>query len=153
MNLDALRDRIQRAEGLRLTPYRDSRGFWTIGRGHLLPQDLTATQRATMVLTREEADALFESDLASAIHGAASFAWWHVLDAERQAVIVEMVFQMGVSGVSEFVRMAEAIKARKFHAAAYEMLDSDWARQTPSRVKHLASAMRDGQWSRAGREV
>jgi GH24 family phage-related lysozyme (muramidase) len=149
MNLDALRDRIKQAEGVRLTPYQDTRGFWTVGIGHLLPQDLTAEQIQSMRLTHEEADALLESDMAAAIRGAASFPWWHVLDAERQAVIVEMVYQLGVSGVTKFVRMAEAIKARKFHAAANEMLDSEWARQTPGRVKRLAKAMRDGQWGRA----
>lgn len=144
MNIDALKAQITEAEGLRLRPYMDTLGHWTVGVGHLLPADLTRDQINSMALTRDEADALLHRDLTVAIHGAESFAWFHTLNDARQAVIVEMVFQLGVAGVAQFVRMAAGIKARDFHLASRSMLESKWATQTPTRVKRLAKAMRDG---------
>jgi lysozyme len=53
---------IRQAEGLRLTPYKDANGFWTVGYGHkILPEDNISPSDT---ITLERAEALFQADLA-----------------------------------------------------------------------------------------
>ncbi len=56
---DKIKEVIKRFEGLRLKAYKDSKGIWTIGYGH------TLNVKPGQVITKEEADELFERDLAS----------------------------------------------------------------------------------------
>ena len=67
-------------------------------------------------------------------------------DDVRQDVIVQMAFQMGVSGVLAFRRAAAALQARDWEGAASAILDSAWARrQTPHRARRLAEQLRTGE--------
>lgn len=53
---------VKRFEGLRLAPYRDAAGFWTIGWGHLVSRDRHAPPPPE--LTEDEAEILLDRDLA-----------------------------------------------------------------------------------------
>jgi lysozyme len=64
-----------------------------------------------------------------------------MLSQYRQAVLIDMSYQLGVTGVLRFTKMWSAIAAGHFKTAAAEMLDSLWARQTPARAKRLAFIM------------
>ncbi len=142
--IDWLKQHLRDEEGWRRKAYRDSLGYWSIGCGHKLPADCPVDEATSWEWTDEQIEAAFEADIAEAIHDAASFGWWHVLNPIRQAVIVAMCFQLGRRGVAGFTRMASAIKASKWHEAAREMLDSKWHRQTPQRANRLAKLMRNG---------
>lgn len=48
-------------ESCRLTPYRDQAGKWTVGWGHLMH----AKDNRTQTITQDEADALFDLELAA----------------------------------------------------------------------------------------
>lgn len=52
---------VKRFEGLRLEPYRDAAGFWTVGYGHLVSRDRGTTRPA--VIDAEQAEALLAADL------------------------------------------------------------------------------------------
>lgn len=58
-------------------------------------------------------------------------------------VLIEMSFQMGVDGVLKFKKTIAALQSDDFDTAADEMLDSRWAKQTPSRAIYLADIVRD----------
>lgn len=64
------------------------------------------------------------------------------LPLSKQMILVEMSYQMGVSGVLNFRKMIGAIKRDDYISASKEMLNSQWATQTPSRAKKLAEIMR-----------
>lgn len=51
------------------------------------------------------------------------------LPLEKQEIIAEMCFQMGVSGVLKFKKMWEALKKFDYETASKQMLDSSWAKQ------------------------
>ena len=53
-------------------------------------------------------------------------------------VIVEMCYQMGVSGFSKFKKTIDHLMRKDYKAASEEMLDSRWAKQTPNRAKKLS---------------
>ena len=62
---------------------------------------------------------------------------WDELPQEMQHVLVNMAFQMGQRGLSNFKNMKAAIEEQDFAKAAVEMMDSRWASQTPERAERL----------------
>ncbi len=128
---------IKRDEGRRLKPYKCTEGYWTIGYGRNL--DVNG-------ITPEEADHIFNNDYDRARDIATLFPCWTTLNGPRQAVLVNMIFQMGAKGVMKFRLMQKALDERDWSRAAEEMLDSKWHRQTPERAERLAIQMRTGKW-------
>ena len=58
-------------------------------------------------------------------------------------VLIEMVFQLGVGGVSKFKKFLANLSTKTYHLAADEMLDSRWAKQTPMRAEKLSYIIRE----------
>jgi lysozyme len=78
--------------------------------------------------------------------GAKALGFWTMLSEPRRAVIISMVFQMGLDGVSRFIKMRAAIMREDWEAVFKEMLNSKWAKQTPGRAGRHAEQMRTGKW-------
>ena len=57
------RQMIRHHEGVRLTPYRDCVGLWTVGVGHLIGDGKTLPSSWDRTLTDEEIDGLLRADL------------------------------------------------------------------------------------------
>lgn len=125
----SLRDRIRKHEGCVTVPYYDSEGIMTVGIGRNLQ---------AVPFSQDEIELMFSNDLRRARAGAKTFECYVDLDPMRQGVLTEMVFQMGVNGVSKFKKFLIAANNHDWAAAAEEMLDSKWAKQTPERAKSLA---------------
>jgi lysozyme len=132
-------------ENCRLTVYDDAtgkpiaagtlvQGNPTIGYGRLLC--------APGGLSNAEAVFLFGTDWATAEAGAKTLPCYSRINAVRQGVLTEMVFQMGIADVRKFAKMLEALDANDFDGAADAMLDSRWADETPERAHRLADLMR-----------
>lgn len=125
----SLRDRIRKHEGCVTVPYYDSEGIMTVGIGRNLQ---------AVPFSQDEIELMFSNDLRRARAGAKTFECYVDLDPMRQGVLTEMVFQMGVNGVSKFKKFLIAANNHDWATAAEEMLDSKWAKQTPERAKSLA---------------
>ena len=125
----SLRDRIRKHEGCVTVPYYDSEGIITVGIGRNLQ---------AVPFSQDEIELMFSNDLRRARAGAKTFECYVDLDPMRQGVLTEMVFQMGVNGVSTFKNFLIAANNHDWATAAEEMLDSKWAKQTPERAKSLA---------------
>lgn len=63
------------------------------------------------------------------------------LPIQAQEILIEMAYQIGVSGVLKFKKTIQSLKNRDYIEAAEEMIDSRWARQTPRRAHELAARM------------
>lgn len=75
-----------------------------------------------------------------------TFPWMlQELDEERQNVVAEMAFQMGVQGVRDFPKMLQALRMEDYETAAKEMLNSSWHKQTKARCEELSEIMRTGK--------
>ena len=72
----------------------------------------------------------------------ARFDWLDSVPREVQGVLVEMSYQMGLSGVSKFKKALHAMQMFQWKLAATELLDSRWAKQTPNRAKELSNIIR-----------
>jgi lysozyme len=138
----SLIDRIKLHEGLRLSPYDDTRGILTIGYGHkILPyedfsSDITAEQAMDMLIR--------DIDRAKA-EITKAFPWILGLDETRLEILMEMVFQLGIGGVRGFPKMLNALREKDYATAAKEMLNSRWHEQTPDRCEELAEIMLSGR--------
>lgn len=151
MNRDQLRDSVKHHEGYRQEPYRDHLNHWTVGWGHLIHHaDLnpyTQVQTLGALLTRLSDTDTHKRWLEEDINNAVGVAqnWldeiFHSLSHERQAVVVEMAFQLG-NRVRTFNRFRAHVALGKHGEAADEMLNSRWHTQTPTRCETLAERYR-----------
>ncbi|EKO3524387.1 glycoside hydrolase family protein [Vibrio fluvialis] len=126
---------IKKHEGLRLKPYRCSNQKLTIGYGRNLQDN---------GISQQEAEALLQHDLDTAVKEAETLSYFASLNEARQAVIVDMIFNLGLPRFGMFKKMIAAIEQQLWHVAANEMLNSRWARQVGKRAKTLSEMMRSG---------
>lgn len=144
MKVERLKAHLRQAEGLRLTPYLDTAGVYTIGYGHAL-HGVPLNQVHAMRWTKEQAEAALDEDVAEAIRDAASFPWWLTLDEVRQAAIVELCFNLGRTKFSQFIKTIAAIQNREYQKAGRMLLQSRWAQQVgPHRSGRLARMLETG---------
>lgn len=136
MAAESLRDRLIRHEGIRLAPYRDTEGKLTIGIGRCLD---------TEGISHDEAIYMLDNDIKNVQQQTAKAMPWILgIDDERQEVIYEMVFQLGINGVMQFQKMLSAIRQGDYLTASKEMINSQWHQQTPQRCEELADIMLNG---------
>jgi len=140
MSSEVLEKRIIENEGYRNKIYKDTRGFPTIGVGHLVTENDEFEEGKEY--SKEILMTVFRKDVAKAEEGAKKLIG-HIegLHPEAKNLIIEMVFQMGTSGVSKFAKMLLALEEKNYKEAAVQMLDSRWARQTPQRCQRMAKMM------------
>lgn len=146
-------------EGLDLSVYLDTEGFWTVGIGHLLTKnpskavaiaelDKLVGRSTGGTITKAEAQTIFAADVAKSekgILGNATLApIYNGLDSTRKMALVNMVFQMGVQGVAGFPNSLKMIAAKNWKGAASNLAQSKWYRQTPNRAKRVISVFEEG---------
>ena len=124
-------------EGLSLVPYRDTVGVLTIGYGRNLDHVGITEAEATLMLRRDVKVAQRD---AQELVGPS----WSDLTAARQAVVINMAFNLGRTRLSQFTKTLNAIRLHHYDTAASEMLNSRWATQVGNRATRLADAMRTG---------
>jgi GH24 family phage-related lysozyme (muramidase) len=138
--MEDIKERIKQHEGFRRTVYSDSLGFATIGYGHLVLD--TDNFVAGVEYSKEELDAVFESDFKIALTSAEELLEGLDVPETVKGIVCEMCFQLGKPRVMKFKRMWEGIEAGDYNAAADEMIDSNWHKQTTARCEDLAELMR-----------
>ena len=140
MEYDDLKARIKEHEGFRDQVYKDSLGFATIGYGHLvLPND---PYKEGVTYSKEDLEKVFDGDFDTACSNANQLIKDLPLHHQAKCVIIEMVFQLGIGGVSKFKNMWKALGEGDYQTASEEMLDSRWAKQTPKRATDLSNVMK-----------
>jgi lysozyme len=72
--------------------------------------------------------------------------WVRELDDVRQAVLLDMAFNLGVTGLLGFHTTLKLVRLRRFVSASVQMLDSKWAGQVKGRAIRLSKMMETGQW-------
>ena len=66
----------------------------------------------------------------------------------RKAVLLNMAYQLGVTGCLNFKKMWARIEEGDYYKASVEMLDSRWSQQTHARALALSQQMKQGKWPR-----
>jgi|15BtaG_2_1085339.scaffolds.fasta_scaffold26907_3 lysozyme len=136
--IDQLIADLRRDEGWSELPYRDSRGFLTIGYGFLIDD-----RRGSAL--PPEAGEIWLQDIARKRVRDLAKAWPQFADQEEevQRALSNMAYQLGVRGLLGFKKMLLALERKDRVAAAQEALDSRWAkRQTPERAVRMAALIK-----------
>ena len=142
MNLERLLESVKKHEGYRNKVYLDTLGKRTVGVGHLCVENFWEDDKEYEESFLME---ILQKDLQEAIRGAKELMDEHGcadIDERAEEIIIEMVFQLGRTGVKKFRNMWKALSEHNYVGASYEMLDSKWAKQTPNRAKDMAELMK-----------
>lgn len=135
---------IKSDEGFRDHAYPDPLSGaepYTIGWGQTGPNIGPDT-----VWTQDEAQADFDSRINASCDALDShIPWWTSLDAVRAAVLLNMDWNLGTSGLMGFPTMLGCCERGDWAGASAAMLDSKWARQVPNRAQRLATQMETGE--------
>lgn len=124
---------IERHEGNNPVAYPDSLGVWTVGVGHNLSHPLS----------QAAIQQIFNDDLTEATNDCLhAFPWFADLTQPRQAALIDMCFNLGLSRLKGFKKFLSAMEQGNYETAATEMLDSLWAKQVGVRAVELAQLMR-----------
>lgn len=137
MDLDMIERQLVRDEGLKLTPYYDSVGKLTIGVGRNL---------ADNGIRENEAMFMLRQDVRQAIEECQTFPFFMKLNEPRQAVMVNLMFNIGMTRLLSFKKMLAALSKLDYNEAAAEMLNSLWAKQVGPRALRLSEQMLSGEW-------
>ena len=149
---------LRRHEAVKSRLYFDPLGILTVGVGHALgsrpvPADIRDAMsvpgvmdtplhpdviQLLLVLDATEADKQVRN---LALSRGVNF---DALSPIRQKVLVNSSFQLGATRLGHFVKFWAALARSDYRAAADEMLNSKWAKQTPKRAAELAASMQKG---------
>lgn len=147
--------RLSLHEGIRLQPYRCPRGYLTIGVGRNLQTNPLSREEIKILgrrdlssgITRQEAFFLLRGDIRRTFENCRKgIPFFDSLDDERQYVLVDMAFNMGIGGLLKFQKMLAFIGVGNYRQAAAELLSSRYARQVPIRAERLAQTLKNGRW-------
>ena len=145
--MEKIRNMLIREEGWRNKAYPDpltGGAPYTIGVGHAGPEVYPG-----LYWSDDKISQALDADIAVAtVECTTRFSpWFQHLNDARQAVLIGMMFQMGARRVLGFRRALSAMSVGAWETAAAEMLDSDWAKQTPARARRMADQLVTGEWA------
>jgi lysozyme len=117
--------------------YLDSLGFLTIGVGRMVDERMHGH------LSDDEIQYILRNDITSIETSLDhSLPWWRGMDEDRQRVLANMCFNLGIDKLLLFKQTLDAMREGRYEAAANGMLASLWARQVGARAQRLADRMR-----------
>lgn len=144
-------DLLKRHEGFEAKAYLCPVGAKTIGYGYNLdanPLKLNARVIADFCkngLCEEEATLLLTNEV-NRLKGllSAELNFWQQLNDARQAVLLNMAYNLGIKGLMKFTRTLALIEQGDYASAASQMLNSRWAKQVKGRAIELSLVMKTG---------
>jgi len=129
-------EKIASEEGFSARMYKCPADKWTIGYGfnlEALDMPQAVAELWLSILVKDIKQSLYV------------LGWTGGLNEARRLAVTDMAYQLGVRGLCRFVKMAMALSAKDYETAANELLDSEYARQTPARAKRNADIIRSGE--------
>lgn len=173
---EGLREQLLRDEAMVEHAYRDSLSFWSIGCGKMidprkggrlpdwvmmqipqavkqafrelptLPLSMQRHLRARLPL--DVCNRMLDEDIREKTAEVYSrFPWVMELDEPRRATIIQMAFQLGTDGLSEFRRSLGYMERGEYTAASLAFADSKVAReQAPKRWARHSAQIKSGEW-------
>ena len=131
---------VKHDEGFKSQLYIDTEGYQTIGIGFCLDK---------RPMPEDVADYWCESIL-SKLHQQMSNTpdpiptTYAGLGMARQCAVLNMAYQMGLTGLCKFQDMWASLEQADYDEAAKHALNSLWAKQTKKRAKRVAEVIRTG---------
>ena len=127
-----------RHESLKLKPYTDTVGKLTIGVGRNLT-DMGLTQDEVLLLLQNDIERC-RCELNKAL------PWWVKLGEVREAVMLSLCFNLGMSKLLSFKPTLGLIENGQYAQAADHLRTTPWARQVGQRAVDLTTMLATGAW-------
>ncbi|KKM16044.1 hypothetical protein LCGC14_1689900 [marine sediment metagenome] len=143
----ALRDDLKEDEGLRLVPYKCSRGFWTVGYGYKFDDPVAIMLMencAAPTITEKQAEELLDIKLREAEAGFRQIFHSVEMSQVRQDALTNMIYNLGVGGFKGFRKMISAVCLGDWERAAAEARDSQWFSQVGARAGRICDVLWKG---------
>ncbi len=130
----SLLKKIKEHEGFEPRVYKCTEGYDTIGYGFAI-KDLELTEDVCDIILQQKLDKL--NKILNE-----RFCWYPISPLAIQDVVINMCYQLGISGFSKFKKTIYYLETEQYEEASSEMLDSLWAKQTPNRAKELSEIVK-----------
>ncbi len=151
--MDKLVEQLKRHEGYRKRVYLCSAGKETIGYGYNLqanPLHLSSIEIAQYYkngMIEVEAERLLKLMITQCRHQLeVTLPFFSKLDTPRQDVLINMAFNMGISGLLNFKKTLLLIESGDYAKASVEMLASKWSKDVGNRALELSTQMKKGDY-------
>ena len=145
MNFEApqgLLDFLKLREGWRTNVYLDSVGKPTVGMGHLLTDSENGEYHVGATVPDDILNRWTASDVQQAYNAALNQTEHLGLDSQDFAnALASVNFQLGTSWFSKFPKTWSLMRSKQWQAAANEIKQSLWYKQTPVRVEDFILAL------------
>lgn len=153
LSTEVIYNRLIKNEGIRLKPYKCPAGYLTIGVGRNLDLNpLTEEEKETIKdvsrgITKDQAFMLLRHDVDKVCDQLDNrLPWWRNLDSERQYVLIDMCFNMGINKLVGFKNTLSYLAQGNYDQAATNLMLSKYAKQVKQRAKRNADCIRTGKY-------
>lgn len=133
VNLQLLRDQLINEEGIRFTPYTDTRGKVTIGVGHNLTDNGISQSVMYAILQEDINEVISDLDM--------NIPFWKNMDEVRQRALADVCFNIGIVQFLNFHKMISALVSQNYAIAAYELKTSAWYGEVGARGPKLVNML------------
>lgn len=129
-------------EGCVLRPYRDGKGFWTIGVGHLIGERLE-----NFSISKETAMQILREDIQTHLKEAQSVfgSQWNEFTEHQRLGILNMVFNLGVNKFLKFQPTIALMKAGRWKEAGDRIQKTPYGLMVGKRDERVAKLFLD-EW-------
>ena len=126
-------------EGCERFAYTDSLGYVTVSIGRCIDR------RKGKGISPEEQIYLLKNDIEDCKFDLERYSWYTMQDDVRKGVLIEMTFNVGISGLLRFVTFIELMQKKDYVNAAKDLLSTKWAKQVGElRANNIAYRIEHG---------
>lgn len=141
MSDEQLIKKIYDHEGNERYVYKDSLGNETIGIGRNI------AARSGRGLSMDESLYLLKNDIIMCKKSLKNYDWYKCLDLVRKEVLIELLFNLGLTRFFSFKKMIGALQLKDYVKAANELIDSRWSMQVGiNRSEDMYSRLLNGKY-------
>ena len=146
---------IMANEGYKTKPYKDSRGLWTVGVGHLIgngkkmpvvdpkhPELGMITENR--VFSPQEIRSIFDKDFEEHLQAAEKSPGWDKSNDAGKAGLIDLTYNVGPYWYKKLKDAASLLTEGKFVDAAKELEKTGWYKQVKGRAVATVSLIRSG---------
>ena len=143
IDIDMLRKQLIIDEGQVNEIYNDHLGYATFGIGHLVIEgDPEHGLAIGTPVSEDRVLECFEKDVESVIEDCKKLHnGWDGYPQEVKQIVANMMFNMGLTRLSEFKKHNTALQSGDWKEAAIEGRDSRWYKQVTNRAERLMSRL------------
>jgi lysozyme len=134
--IDLVTAQLKIDEGVRLKPYVDSAGKFTIGCGRNLTDDGISDAEMEVLLANDVNDA--------AVVAASTFNFDATISDERKAALCNLAFNLGEHTLSTFTTFIGLVLARDWNGAADDLVQTRYATEVGPRAQRICDKLRSG---------